>query len=78
MLGTTKSTLCKFFLYPIRSGFVGFILFFIVLVITKSLSGLIGTTHRVTIDTEDLLLSAIGFVMFFLIKLLECFSGEKS
>lgn len=77
MLGTTKSTFNKLVLYPIRSGLFGFILFLIVLVITKFLGRLIGTAPKVTIDAEDFLLSVIGFVMFFLIKFLENFSSEK-
>ena len=78
MLVTSKSTFQKFVLNPLKSGLLGFLLFFIVLVITKSLGKLIGSVATVTIDPEDFLLSSIGFIMFFLIKFLENFSGEKS
>ncbi|MCL4549643.1 MAG: hypothetical protein M1495_13850 [Bacteroidetes bacterium] len=78
MLLATKSTFQKFVLNPIKSGLLGFLLFFVVLVITKYLGKLIGSAANVTIDPEDFLLSSIGFIMFFLIKFLENFSGEKS
>ena len=78
MLVTSKSTFQKFVLNPLKSGLLGFLLFFIVLVITKSLGKIIGSVATVTIDPEDFLLSSIGFIMFFLIKFLENFSGEKS
>ena len=78
MLVTSKSTFQKFVLNPIKSGLLGFLLFFVVLVITKYLGKLIGSVQNVTIDPEDVVLSSIGFIMFFLIKFLENFSGEKS
>lgn len=78
MLVTSKSTFHKFIFNPIKSGVFGFLLFFVVLLITKSAGKLIGTVPEVKIDFEDALLSSIGFIMFFLIKFLENFSGEKS
>lgn len=77
MSGVRKSTLFKFVLNPFRSGLLGFLLFIVVLIITKFLGKLMGTVPKVTIDAEDFLLSSIGFAMFFLIKFLENFGVTK-
>ena len=77
-MGSSKSNFCKFILNPLGKGVFGFIIFFIVLVITKSVARLVGTLPAVTIDEQDAIICSIGFIMFFLIKFLENFSGEKS
>lgn len=78
MRGEVKTTLNKFFLIPLKSGILGLIIFLVVLFITKSLGNLVGTVSNISIDTEDFLLASIGFIMFFLIKVLENFNKEKT
>lgn len=77
MPGVPTSTFTKFIFNPIKSGLIGFLIYFIVLVVIKSLGTLIGTVPAVTLEPEDVMLSAIGFIMFFLIKFLGNFGGEK-
>lgn len=62
---------CRYFFNPLKNGILGFIAFLFVLVATKYLSFLIGNQTKFIIDEEDLMLSLIGFVLFFLIRLLE-------
>jgi hypothetical protein len=62
---------CRYFLRPLKNGILGFVAFLFVLISTKYLSFLIGNQSKFIIDEEDFLLSLIGFVLFFLIRLLE-------
>ena len=55
----------------IKSGLVGFALFFSVLLCTMLLASLIGTQPVFSIGIDDVFLSSIGFVLMGLIKLLE-------
>jgi len=66
----------RYILNPIKNGVLGFIAFLLVLIATKYLSYLIGSQPIFKIDGEDLLLSLIGFVLFFLIRVLENFQKE--
>lgn len=61
----------KFVVSPIKNGFVGYFTFLFVLVATKYFSFLIGNQQQFRIEVGDALLSLIGFVLFFLIRLLE-------
>ncbi len=67
-----------FVLKPIETGLIGFATFFTILIITKYLSYLIGTVEEFIVDIEDLILSAIGFILMFLIKFLENFKKEEA
>ena len=58
-------------LEPISSGLFGFALFFTILVITKLIAVMLGTFPVLDVDFGDVILSLIGFVLMFLIKLLE-------
>jgi uncharacterized membrane protein len=73
-----KSNFSKFCLYPIRHGFLGFVIFLAVLLSTKLFAMTFGIHKYSILETEDLLLSIIGFVTFFLIRLLENFTNQKS
>ena len=61
----------KFVVSPIKNGFVGYFTFLFVLVATKYFSFLIGNQQQFKIEAGDALLSLVGFVLFFLIRLLE-------
>ena len=61
----------KFVVSPIKNGFVGYFTFFFVLVATKYFSFLIGNQQQFRVEVGDALLSLVGFVLFFLIRLLE-------
>lgn len=70
------NTLLRFFLIPFRSGLLGFSTFFSILLVTKLLGFLLGTREVFNIDMEDLLLSMVGFILVFLIRLLENFKEK--
>ena len=67
-----------FVLKPIGFGILGFIMFLGVLIITKFLGCCVGTIEKFVIETDDLLLSVLGFVLVFLIKFLENFRDKES
>ena len=73
-----KSFILNYLLYPILSGILGFVSFFIVLAAAKYLGSLIGTSGSFQIEGEDFLLSLMGFVFVFLIKFLENFKEETT
>jgi hypothetical protein len=60
----------KYFFIPIKAGIFGFIGFFVILSATKYLGYLIGTQSNFSIMMDDVLLSSIGFLLAFLIKIL--------
>ncbi len=74
----TKSFLLDYIFYPIRSGILGFVSFFIVLAAAKYLGSLLRTSGSFKIDGVDFLLSLMGFILVFLIKFLENFKEESS
>ncbi len=61
----------KFVLDPVKNGFIGYLTFFFVLIATKYFSYLIGNQLQFKIEAADAQLSLVGFVLFFLIRLLE-------
>lgn len=60
-----------FLLEPVSAGLFGFALFFSILLITKLAATFIGTFPSFQVDFGDVTLSLIGFLLMFLIKLLE-------
>ncbi|MCL5030356.1 MAG: hypothetical protein M1480_15200 [Bacteroidetes bacterium] len=72
-----QSIFWNFIFQPFRSGVFGFISFFLVLITAKYLGYLIGSHDSFQIDSDDFLLSILGFILVFLIKFLENFK-EKS
>jgi len=63
---------------PIKIGLYGFSAFFIVLVITKGFSFLLGIADLYSIGMEDVMFSLLGFILFFLLKLLENIKEKKT
>ncbi len=72
-----KTVLNNFFWKPLKSGSLGFIAFFSVLLITKLLSYLIGTRDVFVIEIEDLTVSLIGFILLYLFTLVEQFKHKN-
>ncbi len=70
------SLLTQYLLLPLRSGFGGFIAFFIVLIVSKFLGYITGAVGSWHIESSDFLLSCLGFILLFLIKFLENFKGD--
>ncbi len=60
-----------FFIEPISNGLFGFALFFSILLLTKGLASFLNIQKGFSIDFDDVILSLIGFILLFLIKLLE-------
>jgi hypothetical protein len=65
----------KYFLVPITRGVLGYIGFFSLLIISKYLGYLIGNRPTFQIDFTDFLLSLLGFVFIFVVKLRETTKG---
>ncbi len=63
--------LSSFFFKPFVSGLYGFAAFFMVLIFTKGLTYLLGFTEQYIVSSDDVLFSIMGFVLVFLIKLLD-------
>lgn len=68
-----STILTHYVLIPLRSGIGGFIVFFLVLAVSKMLGYLAGSVNTWEIDSSDILLSLLGFFLLFLIKFLENF-----
>ena len=67
----------KYFLVPFRYGAFGFIIFFVVLLAVKILTNYVGNNQVFRVETEDILLSLVGFVLFFAIRFLEIFKTDN-
>ena len=65
----------KYFLVPITRGIFGYIGFFTLLILSKYLGYLIGNRPTFQIDFTDFLLSLLGFVFIFVVKLRETTKG---
>ena len=52
-------------------GIFGFFLFLLIIIVVKTISYLLGTLGQFKLESEDILLSVIGFVLMSLIKVLE-------
>lgn len=59
------------------AGLAGFTVFFVILLAAKYVGTLFGSISSFNIQTEDILLSLIGFTLLFLIKLLENLTKQK-
>lgn len=66
-----------YFLPAVKSGISGFIAFILVLITVKLFSSFIGIETDFKLSTDDVFLSLIGFVLLFLIRLLETFQLKK-
>jgi len=66
-------SIMRLVLYPLKSGIIGFSMFFTFILATKFISSVIGTVIEFTVVLDDLLISLIGFVLLFLIRFLENF-----
>lgn len=53
------------------SGIFGFLLFFLIIMMVKTISYWLGTLSQIKIEPEDIMLSLIGLVLMALIKVLE-------
>lgn len=67
----------KIFGAAVKNGMAGFVIFFSILVFTKLLGSMVGAQYKFSLAVEDILLSVIGFVLLFLIKILENFRPKK-
>jgi hypothetical protein len=75
-MGKFKETMCKYCFHPIKCGILGFIIFLLVIVVTKLLGTVFNNTVKFTIDFDDLILSFVGFVMFFMTKILNTYNEQ--
>ncbi len=76
-VGDRKVTL-KYVGKCLVGGVTGFIIFIMTIVAAMFLSHLFGAIQRFSIDSDDYTLALIGFVMFFIIKLLEPFAEKEN
>jgi len=60
-----------------QSGLLGFTIFFSVLLVSKYLSSIVGSSEVFTVDISDVSLSLIGFVLSFLISFLSQLSQKN-
>ncbi len=61
----------KYIFYPFRAGMFGFSLFFTTIVISKYIGFLVKNSNEFVVDISDVILSLLGFILLWLIKLLE-------
>jgi len=66
----------KYILLPLTGGIIGYLGFFTLLIIFKYLGYLVGNRISFQIDFIDLLLSLLGFVFIFVVKLKENTKGR--
>ncbi|MBM4171011.1 MAG: hypothetical protein FJ214_03985 [Ignavibacteria bacterium] len=71
------SKLNRFLLKPMQSGLLGLILFFSLILLMKVLSSWIYGDERVSVETDDFLLSLVGFVLLFFVQFLSNFNSDR-
>ena len=67
-----------FLLQPFKTGLYGFAAFFTVLIFTRGITVLFGFIDYYLVTIDDVYFSLLGFVMVFLIKLLENIKSSKN
>lgn len=65
-----------YLLRPFTAGILGYLGFFTILIISKYLGYLIGNRITFQLDITDILISLLGFVFIFIIKLKENPKGD--
>lgn len=73
-----QNFLMNFFVKPLFSGVLGFLLFMIVIGATKLLGCCFGTIDKFYFDINDVILSGLGFFLLFLIRLLDNFREKEN
>lgn len=67
----------SYFFHPLNEGLFGFAVFFVILIAIKFINNkLLGFTDTFSIEINDLLLSSLGFICFFLISFLNNFKKD--
>ncbi len=72
-----SSLLFKYLIAPLISGIKGFIAFMLVIFFADLVGYCLGTYSDVSIEFEDVLLSAVGFLLEFIIGELKNFSRQN-
>lgn len=72
-----KSFYYSFLFQPLLHGVGGFFLFFSILLLTKALAYWLGTQSTFSIETEDVILSLVGFILLGLIRILDNFKTKE-
>lgn len=80
--GNNNSLISKIFTFKTLSkcmvgGIGGFFLIFMVIITAKLFGFILNTYHSFKFDSEDFMLSMIGFVLVFIIKFLEQVSDPE-
>lgn len=70
--------LTDFLVKPAASGLYGFAVFLVIIIISKFLGHLIGSTGSFQVDISDVNLSFLGFFFLFLIRLLKNIQKRRS
>lgn len=68
--------LTNFLLRPFLAGILGFVIFLVVLSLTKYLGSVLTTDIVFRVESNDFFLAAIGFVLMSLIEILKNFRQE--
>ncbi|GBD87103.1 hypothetical protein BMS3Abin03_01029 [bacterium BMS3Abin03] len=74
----TLSIFNIFLLQPFKTGLYGFAAFFTVLILTRGITVLFGFMDSYVVNIDDVYFSLLGFVLVFLIKLLENIKSSKN
>lgn len=67
----------RYFINPVKYGFIGFTLFFTTLLFSKLFTHAIGIYDHFLVDVKDVILSSLGFIFLFLIGLISAFKKNK-
>lgn len=73
----TRPRLKSFIIIPMARGVLGFILFFVIILLLKILQNAINPSMRILIESEDALLAMLGFILLFLIAFLKNFQEDS-
>ncbi len=63
--------LINYLFLPLKSGLFGFAAFFTLLIVAKTVVSLLGYSNGFIVNTGDVLQSSLGFVLVFVIRLVQ-------
>lgn len=73
-----KSRLKSFLIRPVLNGLFGFLIFLGIIFLMKFLQRALDARSTLKLETEDVLLALIGFILLFLIAFLKNFQKDET
>lgn len=73
---SVNKKIIKYIFSPFLAGLYGFAAFFTIVILTEFFAFHLGNNEHFSVDMDDIMLSSLGFICFFLISLIKNYNKE--